>query len=317
MLVSTGGVAVATALGFLVARTGLAPVHRLTGAVEHVAATNDLSSRITVNGRDEIARLAQAFNAMLAALQSSRAAQRLLVEDAGHELRTPLTSLRANIELLIRADEQAGTNRTLSAEDRAGLLRDLDAQTAELTQLVGELVELAREESGAEPVERVDLADLVELSTERIRQRWPEATFVTELDPVAVTGRPASLERMVANLLDNAAKWSPEQSPVRVRLRAVARPPDQRTHGLPAVGGADRCGQRTGHRRVRSAVDLRTLLPGHLGASHARFRPGTGDRGAGGGAARRHRDGEPVGYRWHPVHGVPAGARRLTGSAFH
>jgi two-component system sensor histidine kinase MprB len=226
VLVSACGVAVASALGFLVARTGLAPVHRLTGAVEHVATTNDLSSRITVSGRDEIARLAQAFNAMLIALQSSRAAQRLLVEDAGHELRTPLTSLRANIDLLIRADEQAGTNRTLSAEDRAGLLRDLDVQTAELTQLVGELVELARDESGAEPVERVDLADLVELSTLRAGQRWPETTFVTELDPVAVTGRPVSLERMVSNLLDNAAKWSPEQSPVRVRLRAVAHPPD-------------------------------------------------------------------------------------------
>ncbi|MCO1593890.1 ATP-binding protein [Micromonospora sp. RHAY321] len=224
--VSTCGVTIATVLGFLVARTGLAPVHRLTRAVEHVAATNDLSSRITVSGQDEIARLAQAFNAMLAALQSSRAAQRLLVEDAGHELRTPLTSLRANIELLIRTDEQAGTNRVLTAEDRAALLRDLDAQTGELTQLVGELVELAREETGAEPVERVDLADLLELSTERIRQRWPQVRFATELDPVAVPGRPASLERMVINLLDNAAKWSPEQSPVRVRLRAVARPLD-------------------------------------------------------------------------------------------
>jgi two-component system sensor histidine kinase MprB len=224
VMVSACGVAVASALGFLVARTGLAPMHRLTGAVEHVAATNDLSSRITVNGRDEIARLANAFNGMLAALQSSRAAQRLLVEDAGHELRTPLTSLRANIELLIRADEQAGARRALSAEDRAGLLHDLDAQTAELTQMVGELVELAREESGAEPVERVDLADLVDLSTQRVRQRWPEVTFVTDLDPVAATGRPASLERMVSNLLDNAAKWSPEHAPVRIRLQKVARP---------------------------------------------------------------------------------------------
>jgi two-component system, OmpR family, sensor histidine kinase MprB len=231
VLVSTCGVAVATALGFLVARTGLAPVHRLTGAVEHVAATNDLSSRITVNGRDEIARLAQAFNAMLAALQSSRAAQRLLVEDAGHELRTPLTSLRANVELLIRADERAGTSRTLSVEDRAGLLRDLDAQTTELTQLVGELVELARAESGAEPVERVDLADLVELSTSRVRERWPEVSFVTELDPVAVTGRPASLERMVSNLLDNAAKWSPGRAPVRIRLQAVASAHAQEPRG--------------------------------------------------------------------------------------
>ncbi|WP_328414437.1 MULTISPECIES: ATP-binding protein [unclassified Micromonospora] len=228
VLVSTCGVAAATALGFLVARTGLAPVHRLTGAVEHVAATNDLSSRITVDGRDEIARLAQAFNVMLAALQSSRAAQRLLVEDAGHELRTPLTSLRANIELLIRADGPAGAGRTLSAEDRAGLLRDLDAQTTDLTQLVGELVELAREDSGAEPAEPVDLADLIGLSVHRLRQRWPRVDFATDLAEVTVTGRPASLERMVTNLLDNAAKWSAESGLVRIRLRPVT--------GLPGTG---------------------------------------------------------------------------------
>jgi two-component system sensor histidine kinase MprB len=213
VLVSTCGVAAATALGFLVARTGLAPVHRLTGTVEHVAATNDLSSRITVDGRDEIARLAQAFNVMLAALQSSRAAQRLLVEDAGHELRTPLTSLRANIELLIRADGPAGAGRTLSAEDRAGLLHDLDAQTSDLTQLVGELVDLAREESGAEPEEPVDLADLVGLSVQRLRQRWPQVDFATDL------------ERMVTNLLDNAAKWSAGSAPVRIGLRPVTVPP--------------------------------------------------------------------------------------------
>jgi two-component system sensor histidine kinase MprB len=221
VVVSACGVAVATALGFLVARTGLAPVHRLTAAVEHVAATSDVSGRIAVHGRDEIARLAESFNAMLAALRSSRAAQRLLVEDAGHELRTPLTSLRANVELLIRADSRAGSGRTLTAEDRAGLLRDLDAQTAELAQLVGELVDLAREEGSPEPVERVDLADLVDQAAERIRQRWPRTGLRTELAPVEVAGRPASLERMVLNLMDNAAKWSPDGAPVRVRLRLI------------------------------------------------------------------------------------------------
>ena len=230
VLVSGGGVAVATALGFLVARTALAPVHRLTGAVEHVAVTDDLSERIAVDGGDEIARLARAFNAMLAALGASRAAQRLLVEDAGHEMRTPLTSLRANVELLIRADTPAGTGNVLPARDRSALLQDLDVQLTELTQLVGELVDLAREDSG-DAIEQVDLTDLVEVAVQRIRQRWTEATFVTDLAPVTVPGRPASLERMVANLLDNAAKWGGNSGPVRVGLRSGDEAPVQRGAG--------------------------------------------------------------------------------------
>jgi two-component system sensor histidine kinase MprB len=196
-------------------------VDRLTGTVEHVAATSDLRARIEVSGHDEVARLAQSFNAMLAALQSARDAQRLLVEDAGHELRTPLTSLRANVELLVRAD---GEGRTLPGEDRAALLRDLDGQITELTQLVTELVELARDGGSAEPVERVDLAEVADLVVQRARQRWPGLTFETGLPPVAVPGRSVSLDRLVSNLVDNAAKWSPASGTVRVELRPVTGP---------------------------------------------------------------------------------------------
>ncbi|MEO3745454.1 HAMP domain-containing sensor histidine kinase [Plantactinospora sp. B5E13] len=233
LAVSVGGIAVAAMSGFVVARTGLAPVHRLTRAVEHVAITNDLQGRIMVEGRDEVSRLAEAFNGMLAALQASRTAQRLLVEDAGHELRTPLTSLRANIELLIRVEEQAGVGPGLPAADRAALLRDLNTQTGELAHLVAELVELARHEDSAEPVEPVLLGDLVDQARQRIGRRWPAVTFETDLAPVPVEGRPSALERMIANLLDNAAKWSPPSAPVRVRLRLAQVGGDG---GVPASG---------------------------------------------------------------------------------
>ncbi len=217
LLVGVLGVAGAAALGAVVARAGLRPVAGLTAAVEHVATTADLEGHIAVAGRDEIARLGTAFNAMLTALAASRAAQRLLVEDAGHELRTPLTSLRTNIELLIRADAQGDTGQRLSTVDRSRLLADLDEQMAELTQLVGELVDLAREDTSPEPVERVDLAELVDLAVQRTRDG--RADIEATLDPVAVFGRPSSLDRMVANLLDNAVKWSPPGAVVRVRLQ--------------------------------------------------------------------------------------------------
>lgn len=222
VLVGACGVAVAALLGWWVARAGLRPVYRLTAAVEHVADTADLSRRIQVHGRDEVARLGTAFNAMLAALGSSRAAQRLLVEDAGHELRTPLTSLRTNIELLIAADGERPGGRRLTAADRARLLADLDDQATELTLLVGELVDLARDDTGDEPVEELDLAELVDIAVQRVRARVPQARITTDLAPLTRYGRPASLDRMVVNLLDNAVKWGPPGTPVEVGLREVA-----------------------------------------------------------------------------------------------
>jgi two-component system sensor histidine kinase MprB len=221
---SVAGIAGAALLGRTVARAGLAPVERLTGAVEHVAATQDLQAAIPVSGDDEIARLARSVNAMLAALASSRAAQRMLVEDASHELRTPLTSLRTNIELLVRADTgHAGEGRLLPADDRAKLLHDLEVQVVELTQLTNELVELARQDASPLPVEEVDLTDVVAAAVGRARLRAPGIGFEAALCPAAVSGQPAALERLVLNLLDNAAKWSPPHGTVRIELSADTR----------------------------------------------------------------------------------------------
>ena len=107
LLFGLAGVVGAAAAGWGVARNGLRPVRRLTAAVEEKARTEELAP-LPVEGDDEIARLATAFNAMLAALEASRDRQRRLVADAGHELRTPLTSLRTNLDLLTQADETGG-----------------------------------------------------------------------------------------------------------------------------------------------------------------------------------------------------------------
>jgi two-component system sensor histidine kinase MprB len=208
------GVIAAALAGWGVARNGLRPVRRLTTRVEEIARTERLDP-IPVEGRDEVARLSLAFNAMLASLSASQARQRQLVADAGHELRTPLTSLRTNLDLLAQAD----TSTKLSAESRKELLDDVRGQIAEMTTLIGDLVELARDDPSAAPgIEPVELAAVVSQAVTRVRRRAPTVNFVVHTEPWWVKGDSAALERAITNLLDNAAKWSPEDGQVTVEL---------------------------------------------------------------------------------------------------
>jgi two-component system sensor histidine kinase MprB len=212
ILVALGGVGMALLLGYVVARTSMRPVERLTTAAEHVAATQDLDATIEVGGDDELSRLAVSFNAMLAALAGSRRQQARLVADAGHELRTPLTSLRTNIEVLIKV-------RELPELDRRELLGDVTAQLEELTTLIEDLVDLARvDEQTLEP-EEVRLDVVVDRALERARRRAPSLVFDAQVGEAMVRGQPTLLERAVLNVLDNAAKWSPPGAHVELALQ--------------------------------------------------------------------------------------------------
>lgn len=209
------GVAFAAAAGTVVARGGLRPVVRLTSAAEHVARTQDLRP-IPVVGTDEIARLTESFNAMLAALQDSRNRQARLVADAGHELKTPLTSLRTNLELLIAASEPGAP--PVPASDMVELRSDVVAQIEELSTLVGDLVDLAREDAGSVVFEECDLVEIIDEALARVRRRRADIDFDVTAQSWFVYGEAAGLARAVLNVLDNAAKWSPPGRAVRVVL---------------------------------------------------------------------------------------------------
>jgi two-component system sensor histidine kinase MprB len=218
LLLCVGGIALAAALGRLAARRVLAPLAEVADTAEHISQTEDLTSRIRVHADDEVGALATRFNAMLERLEASRAAldasvhaQRQLVADASHELRTPITSLRTNIEVLL-ADEHLGE------EERRRMLADVVEQTAELTALVGDLIELARGDLPAESIEDVQLDRVAAEAVERARRNFPGVRFETVLEPVIVEGAPARLGRAVNNLLDNAARHSPPEGIVEVTV---------------------------------------------------------------------------------------------------
>lgn len=219
LLTAAAGVPLAAVLGYWVSRTGLAPVTRLTAAAERIAATRDPRHRIELPSRgsagrsreDEITRLAGTFNTMLGELEQSVTAQRRLVADASHELRTPLTALRTNAELLARAER-------LTPEQRGRASAALGRQLREVTGLVNDLIELARDEEPTPLVERVRLDALVEHCVEAARAHWPGVPFGVRTQEVVLPGVPARLSRLLGNLLDNAAKFSGEGRPVEVEL---------------------------------------------------------------------------------------------------
>jgi two-component system sensor histidine kinase MprB len=214
LILATGaGALLASAVGLVVARAGLRPIDDLTRAAERIAATQDLTVPIEVRGDDEVARLARAFNAMTSALVRAGERQQQMVADASHELRTPLTSLRTNIELLVRSEQ---SDRALPPADRQALLEGVTAQLAELGDLVSELTVLSHPDPAPTAVP-VRLDDVVRRAVERATRRGDHVLDL-QLEPWELDGDPAAMERAVLNVLDNAIKFSPPSSVVRIRL---------------------------------------------------------------------------------------------------
>jgi signal transduction histidine kinase len=211
LVASTVGAGILAALvSRLAARRVLRPVHRLTETVELIRTTGDLTIPVPADTRDEIGRLGSAFAAMTAALDESVGAQRRLVADASHELRTPLTSLTVNLELL--AENPDDVQAPLLAGEAL-------AQASELTALVNDLVDLARYGQPTFHTEDVRLDLLAERVAVRATRRAPQIAFDLACTPSLVHGDPDALERAVANLVDNAVKWSPSDGRVRISVQ--------------------------------------------------------------------------------------------------
>jgi two-component system sensor histidine kinase MprB len=207
-----GGVLFALLLGAGVPRSALAPIGRFIRRTEDVAKELDRPTRLEETGPAELRRLAASFNRTLDALERSLGTQRNLVADASHELRTPIAALRSNIQIFLESGR-------LPAQDREGLQESILAELDELTQLVDNVVELARDSGPSVHREPIELDALVRDAVERTQRRAPTITFNLDLDPTMVEGAPDRIGRAVTNVIDNARKWSPQDGTIDVSLR--------------------------------------------------------------------------------------------------
>ncbi|MFD8271702.1 ATP-binding protein [Streptomyces flaveolus] len=206
---------------WLVTRRALRPVEGIRREMAAITASEDLARRVPVPGtHDEVARLASTTNETLAALESSVERQRRFVADASHELRSPIASLRTQLEVAAAHPE----------------LLDLDGaveDTVRLQRLAADLLLLARLDAGERPADaRVDLAALA-----RAQAQGRAGVDVRAGGAVAVAGSRGQLERVLANLLDNAQRHA--RSAVEVSVRrdgdvAVAAVADD-GEGVPAA----------------------------------------------------------------------------------
>jgi signal transduction histidine kinase len=201
-LLTLGLLALAVGVGaYPVVRRLTARLERLQSGVESLGAGN-LAARVRVEGRDEVARLAESFNRAAGRIEELVGAHKTLLANASHELRTPLTRIRMAVELL-------------EGEADPGRRRDLERDIAELDALIDDILLASRLDAVTEREADEDV-DLLALASEECA-RYEQATL--EGQPVVVRGDPRLLRRLIRNLVDNAQRYG--APPVEVHVRAA------------------------------------------------------------------------------------------------
>lgn len=203
---------VSLAVGWVISGRVLSPIGRITDVADHIQAT-DLSQRIELLGpRDELKRLADTFDGMLARLDAAFQVQSRFIADASHELRNPLAVIRTNVDVVL-SDPNATT------EDWRQTALVIRRATDRMSRLVDDLFALARLESPNLRSDRLDLAALASEVADEFGAVAGAKNVVVDkriASSVTVAGDGDALKRAVANLLDNALKAAPEGSPVRI-----------------------------------------------------------------------------------------------------
>jgi signal transduction histidine kinase len=210
----SGVVAATIALVFvrLLAHGMTSPLREMADATDAMA-KGDYERRVTATSRDEVGALARAFNKMAAELAETDQLRRHLVANVSHELRTPITALQAALENLVDGVEPPDPET----------LKVMLSQVERLGRLVTQLLDLSRLESGAVPLERsaFDVEPVLEHAVREQQLHAPEVdvAVVVETPGLTADGDPERVHQVVANLLENAVRYTPRGGRVEVRAR--------------------------------------------------------------------------------------------------
>jgi signal transduction histidine kinase len=299
-------IALAAVLGWITAGRALRPVHAITAAARSASERN-LSARVALRGpRDELRELAETFDEMLDRLEAAFEAQQRFIANASHELRTPLAVMRATVDVVL--DNPHSTRDELRV-----MAADIRAAVDHGEHLIGALLILARNERGLTVREEVDLATVAEdvIETADVGDRRLHAT----LEPAVISGDPVLAERLIANLVDNAARYNLAGGEIWISTRTAAGRGELTVANTgPAITPADaerifqpfeRLSDRTSHDGFGLGLAIVASIAAiHGGTVDARARedggltvtvaiPSTGGHADGGGTRAAERQGVP------------------------
>jgi two-component system, OmpR family, sensor histidine kinase MprB len=234
-LVAVGAAVTAAAavLGVILAARALRPVERMRREVDDISGAR-LDRRIAEGRPDELGRLARAFNRLLARAERATAEQQQFVADASHELRTPVTALQGHARIVVRAIDRGDLDQAReSAEVVVG-------ESRRLAGTIAELLSLAESAGPERPMEPVRLDRVAAEACGEMRAFHPGRPIEADLAETTVMGDAGRLGEVVRILVDNALKYSPEQTGVSVTVTPGGRPAvSVRDHG-PGLSVADR-----------------------------------------------------------------------------
>lgn len=210
-----GAVVIVALLSGALAGRAIRPVSEMTETARAIALSRGFSRRLrTGNSNDELGRLAQTFNDMLASLEEAYSAQQRFTADASHELRAPLTAIRGNLDLLDRVKE-------MPEEEREQALKQVRREVERLSRLVNDLLALARADAGQElqvrPVELDSL--LVDVHRQALAMANGVRVRLDHLEPTVVQGDDDRLRELLLILVDNALRYTPKEGTVSLWLR--------------------------------------------------------------------------------------------------
>lgn len=205
---------VGTALASVTSRITLKPVGRLINAINELAAGN-FSVRISLTGSDEITKLSDSFNRMAEELGNTEMLRSDFINNFSHEFKTPIVSLRGFAKLLKSPD--------LTQEERDEYLDIIISESGRLTQLSNNVLNLSKIENTSIVTDNIpfDLTEQIRQSILLLEPKWEKkrVEMIIDLDEVTYCGNQQLLNQVWINLIDNAVKFTPEKTKVKIKLR--------------------------------------------------------------------------------------------------